>query len=91
MNICGVLVHSRPERVDEVRRQLLALEGVEVHGAGDDGRMVVTVESLEGHLVTEQMDRMQDIKGVLGATLVYHYGDEDESDTNTHASTEVKK
>ncbi len=91
MNICGVLVHSRPERVAAVRRQLMDLDGVEVHGAGDDGRMVVTVESREDSLVADQMHRMQDIDGVLSATLVYHYGDEDESDTNTHASTEVEK
>ena len=91
MNICGVLVYSRPQRVAAVRRRLCGLEGVEVHGAGEDGRMVVTVESPEAGLAADQMHRMQDIEGVLSATLIYHYGDEDESDTNTHASTEVKK
>ncbi len=78
MNICGVLVHSRPEAAESVRRRLTALEGVEVHGCGDDGRMVVTVEARESRLVLEQMTRMREIEGVLDASLVYHYDEQQE-------------
>ncbi len=76
MNICGVLVHSRPEASAAVRRQLSALEGVEVHGCADDGRMVVTVEADDSRLVLEQMTRMREIEGVLDAALVYHYDEQ---------------
>ena len=47
-NICGVLVHVKPERRYEVRATLAAISGVEVHTLTDDGRMVVTVEDAGG-------------------------------------------
>ncbi|RME34749.1 MAG: hypothetical protein D6786_03925 [Gammaproteobacteria bacterium] len=87
MNICGVLVHSRPEAVESVRRQLESLEGVEVHGTAEDGRMVVTVEAEEGRLVLDQLTRMRDIEGVLDAALVYHY--DEQQDTELQSLEEV--
>ena len=44
MNIAGVVIHARPEKLEGVEAQLLGLPGVEVHATADDGRMVVTVE-----------------------------------------------
>lgn len=76
-NICGVLVHARPEDCPVVRGSLEALPGVEIHAVTDDGRMVVTVEDAEGEWASATISRFNDIKGVLSVALVYHHFDTD--------------
>ena len=44
MNISGVVVRTFPEDIEVVSRSLSDLDGVEVHGANQDGRLVVTIE-----------------------------------------------
>lgn len=74
-HICGVLVHSRPDRQAEVRAGLTALPGVEIHHATDDGRLVVTVEDTEQATAGDILHRFHDVAGVVSASLVYHYHD----------------
>ena len=44
MNISGVVVRTFPRNIDNVWQTLEQFEGVEVHGANEDGRLVVTIE-----------------------------------------------
>ena len=37
MNIAGVVVHARPEKLAGVESQLLELPGVEIHATAEDG------------------------------------------------------
>ena len=48
MDISGVLVRTYHDNIDAVTRALSRLAGVEVHGANQDGRMVVTIEGESG-------------------------------------------
>jgi len=72
VNICGVLVHARPALQREVGVALNALPGAEVHQTSDDGRMVVTVEDVDGVWAGDTMVKINNIEGVLSAALVYH-------------------
>jgi len=72
MNISGVLVRSYPENVQSVWQELIKLEGVEVHGNNDDGRMVVTVEQESAGQLSDLLGRMNDIHGVLSTSMIYH-------------------
>ncbi len=73
MNICGVLVHANPSRVDEVVASLRVLEGVEVHmQTDDDGRIVVTVEDTPHSLALDSITAIHKLDGVVSASLVYH-------------------
>ncbi|TCL10122.1 periplasmic nitrate reductase chaperone NapD [Shimia isoporae] len=72
MNICGCLVHASPDKVDAVKAAIEATEGGEVH-AVEDGRMVVTIEDVEGKLASEQIMDMHNIPGVISVTLTYHH------------------
>ena len=72
MNISGVVVRTFPRDIDSVRRTLSDLGGVEVHGANEDGRLVVTVERHGEREVADLLVRMQDVPGVLSAFMVYH-------------------
>lgn len=79
MNICSLIVHTNPEMGAQVSRRLETFNGVEVHGGEETGRLVVTVED-EGETVSpvsDTMNAMRDVDGVVGTTLIYHYGGEE--------------
>jgi periplasmic nitrate reductase NapD len=73
MNIAGVIVYAQPGRAESVKRQLTSLQGVEVHGAGVDGRLVVTVEEETDRGIVETLTGLYDVDGVLSTAMVYHY------------------
>ena len=77
MNISGVLVRSLPENINAVTARLEALTGVEVHGANPDGRLVVTVEESGDRSMADTVVRMQDLPGVISASMIYHQYEEE--------------
>jgi len=77
MNIAGVVIHARPEKLAGVETQLLELPGVEVHATADDGRMVVTVEDEESRLGDTVM-AFHNVDGVLSASVIYHHFEDSE-------------
>ena len=79
MNISGVVVHAHPKHLQAVKTQLIAIPGVEVHAATDDGRIVVTIEN-DPVAMVDTMNSFHDIKGMLSASLIYHHFDEFESE-----------
>lgn len=78
MNICGILVHARPENTEVVRERLIGITGVEVHGINDDGRMVVTLEEDNESRMADTLMGLQDVDGVVSASMIYHHREEDE-------------
>lgn len=83
MNIAGVVIHARPEQMNHVQDAMLAMQGVEIHGTGDDGRFVVTVEEDGYKETSDTVLSLHQIKGVLSATLVYQHS-EDLPEEMTH-------
>ena len=77
MNIAGVVVHARPEKLAGVEAQLLELPGVEIHATAEDGRMVVTVEDEESRMGDTVMS-FHSVDGVLSASLIYHHFEDSE-------------
>ena len=72
MNVCGVLVHANPKRVEEVIKAMCELDGLEVHRAADGGRIVVTVEDTERTLALDTLTAIHKLDGIVAASLVYH-------------------
>jgi len=73
INICGVLVHARPDRISQVRQQLEQFAGVEVHNAADDGRLVVTVDHPDRHHMIDTINEFNNVEGVLSTAMVYQH------------------
>lgn len=71
LHIASLLVHVRPDSVEEARDRIAALKGVEVH-AEQSGKMVVTVEGPHEGWVADRMTDINLIGGVLSAVLVFH-------------------
>lgn len=74
-NVCGVLVHARPDRLEAVAEELIRLPGVEVHATNAEGKLVVTVEDAEGEWAGSTITRFNEVAGVLSVALVYHHFD----------------
>lgn len=72
MNISGVLVRAYPEHVQNISKVLTQIEGVEVHGSSEDGRMVVTVEQDDTKDLSNLIASMNDVPGVLSTSMIYH-------------------
>ena len=72
MDISGVLVRTYPDNIDAVSQALSRMAGVEVHGANQDGRMVVTIEGGTGREAADLLVQMHNVPGVLSASLIYH-------------------
>jgi nitrate reductase NapD len=71
-NVCGLVVHVRPDRVESVEAEISALPGVEIHQAADQGRLVVTAIDEDGVTALDQIAAINRIPGVVSTSLVYH-------------------
>lgn len=72
MNISGVLVKAYPQHLLSIEEVLKKMDGVEVHGNNEDGRMVVTVEQDSANNISDTLVQIQDVPGVLSAAMIYH-------------------
>ena len=79
MNICGVLVHARPENIEVVSERLLMVDGVEIHGSNEDGRMVVTLEEDDNDRMADALMDFQKLEGVISASMIYHHSEDIEA------------
>ena len=72
MNISGVLVHARPRHIEALTRRLDAIEGIEVHAVTDAGKIVITIEKADDRGMSESVLQLQNLDGVLNASVIYH-------------------
>ena len=72
LHISSLLVHARPASLAAVRASLSALEGVDVHGDSESGKIVVTLETESSGRIVERLASIRDLAGVLSAVLVFH-------------------
>ncbi|MCY4052227.1 MAG: chaperone NapD [Gammaproteobacteria bacterium] len=76
MNICGCLVHTKPEFASSAIMTMEKFRGVEVHAQSDDGRIVVVVEDTPDRFASETIMDLHQIPGVISLTLTYHHFEE---------------
>jgi len=75
MNISGVLVATSPRNIEQLSGELVRLPGVEVHGANDLGKLVVTVETEHEGQMADTVVAIQNLRGVLSAAMIYHHNE----------------
>ncbi len=74
MNLSGIFVAARPDRLSSVVADLNALPGVEVHQVEEaTGRIVVVQEADDVDAEIEGLKRIQALPHVILAEMVYHY------------------
>ncbi len=76
MNICSVVVHANPQDAAGVRMMIEQLEGAEVHGGVDEGKLIVTVEQEDDSVMADTITGFSGIDGVLSTSMIYHHYEE---------------
>ena len=92
-HISSLLVQGRNEALPAIAARIAELPGAEVHGEAAQGmsqgmsqgrmrgKMIVTLETDSETETLAQINRIQDIEGVITASLVFHQVEEaDESE-----------
>jgi len=77
VNISSVILGALPANAEQVAAQLRLLAGVEVHAIGEDGRMIVSIESTSEGATVDTFEAIRQLPGVLSASLVFHQYESD--------------
>ena len=77
MNISSIVVQTHPQNAAVLQGELTGLSGVEVHAANEDGRIVITVEDTPDNAPADTLMNVQNMQGVLSASLIYNYCDDE--------------
>ena len=89
-NICSVLVHAKLDMLDVVQQQLEKQLGVEVHACTEDGRLIVTIEDEHRKNVGERIMGFYEIEGVLSASMIYQFSDDNVENDIDELTIELK-
>jgi len=77
MNISGILVQTRPERVEGLVEEIKTSEICEYHQHDELGRIIVTLEEENTEKEIEQLKKLQKMQGVIAADMIYSYSEEE--------------
>jgi nitrate reductase NapD len=72
MNVCGILVHAHPDRIDAVEAGIAAIPGVEAHGRAAGARLIITLEDTPAMSAADALAQLNKVPGVIAVALVYH-------------------
>ncbi|HEY8242601.1 MAG TPA: chaperone NapD [Casimicrobiaceae bacterium] len=75
VHVAGLVVHAYPEAAARVADLIGRREGALVHARSPDGRLVVTLEADGGDAIAAAIVDIQNIDGVLAASLVYQHSE----------------
>lgn len=70
--IASILVQARPERLNDVEADILALKGCEIFGRDLKGKLVVVVEALDAGALGATLNTIAVLPHVHSASLVFH-------------------
>jgi nitrate reductase NapD len=72
VHISSMVVHARPENLEEVKKQIEQLPGTEIHGKSDKGKLVVVLETQNQGYITDVIEKINNLENVLSTALVFH-------------------
>lgn len=79
MVVSGLIVNTVSEKLDQVKRELLNMNGIEINSVLDDYKIVIVVESKNVEDEVAASKRIAEIDGVLGINLAYHHFRDDQA------------
>ena len=87
MNICGILVNLKPENEQIVTQSITSIPGFEVHAMSPEGQMIVTLEEFEEDNTADKLFSLQDLDGVISASMIYHHNEDDKGSNTDDIAT----
>lgn len=77
LHIASAVIRTRPVEQDAVRLAVAVMPGAEVVAA-EAGRIIVVLEANRNTAISEMLDRLAGLHGVLSATLVFEHAEPEE-------------
>jgi periplasmic nitrate reductase NapD len=77
MNISSVIVHAQPGAAEAVKARLARVDGVEVHAASAEGKIIVTIEATDDGCMADTFERISRLDSVMSASMVFHQVESD--------------
>lgn len=82
VHISSLVVHTRPEKLQSVKKNIENLPGAEVYGESDKGKLVVVLETVNQAYITDIIEKINNFEHVLNTALVYHQTEYFDSEGN---------
>lgn len=70
--IASIIVQARPDQLDAVAADILALDGCEIHGRDPRGKLIVVVDAPNAGALGATMNTIALLPHVHSACLVFH-------------------
>ena len=86
LHIASLVVQARPAKLEVITDKIARLPGAEVHASDPRGKILITLESASQGQITDCLNRIQDIDGVISAALVYHQVDQPDEQEGQESS-----
>ncbi len=71
-HVTSLVVHATPNHVAQVKSDISALKGVDIHAITDEGKLVITLEGETQASILDNVETINALNGVLSSNLVYH-------------------
>ncbi|MBO6949451.1 MAG: chaperone NapD [Rhodospirillales bacterium] len=85
LHVSSLVVQARPERLAEIRDAITS-RGGEIPAEDPDGKLVVVLETDSERKITDFLNEVAVMSGVLSANLVFHHNDDHDTAPYTEAS-----
>ncbi|MFT6925608.1 MAG: nitrate reductase NapD [Psychromonas sp.] len=72
LHISSLIVHIRPEKLQEIEISINLLDGAELITMSPIGKAVVVLEAPNQGVIMEVIDTINALDGVINTGLVYH-------------------
>ena len=90
MNISGILVQVKPDKTEEIVRQIQSEDLWEYHLHDDKGRIIVTIEGKNAEEEMQKLNRLKRLDYVIAADMVYSYSEDELNSLRENVEKEVK-
>jgi nitrate reductase NapAB chaperone NapD len=73
IHIAGMLIHTRPDVMEEAMQALRSISAAEIHPTGMPGKFVGVIECAHEREIGRVIEQMQSLSGVVSISMTSHY------------------
>lgn len=74
-HISSLIILSIPKSLPILAEKVKALEGAEITNSDDIGKTIVVLESENENMITDTIEQLREIQGVVSVSLSYHHSE----------------
>lgn len=75
-HVTSLVVHAAPKSLVQVKANISALNGADIHAITDEGKLIITIEGETQKSILDNVEAINALEGVINSSLVYHQVDD---------------